>query len=380
MVTQTLAIFVDAYRELNSRKIFWIVLILSTLVMLAFAGFSATDEKITYFGINFPNFGFPPRALYKSIFTGFIVGVWLTWAATGLALFSTASIFPDLVSGGSIDLYLSKPISRLRLFITKYLTGLVFVALQVTLICGLGYLILGIRGGGWYPSLFWGIPIVLAFFSYLFSVCVLMGIITRSPLPALTLTIVFWLVCFGISLTEVGLLSWKTGHELDLDRINLQIDTYDKRIAMMQPKTQPNSATTTPTTHPEPILLTDFKAARQRLLSERPKAEASLKNSKMWHQLVYPIKTLLPKTGETTGLLDRFLFTPEEDEAFLTAHEKKRDGKSTEAEIYIPEKNQDVELNRRLRDRSVTWIVGTSLLFELIVLTLAAFLFSRRDF
>jgi ABC-type transport system involved in multi-copper enzyme maturation permease subunit len=379
MITQTLAIFEDAYHELNSRKIFWIVLILSAVVMLAFAGFSATDARLTYFGVKIPSFGFPPRLFYKSLFTGFIVGVWLTWAATGLALFSTASIFPDLVSGGSIDLYLSKPISRLRLFITKYFTGLLFVTLQVTIICGLGFIILGVRGGGWYPSIFWGIPIVLVFFSYLFSVCVLLGILTRSPLPALALTILFWLVCFSISLTEVMLLDWKTGAQLDLDRIDLQIDTYNKRIAMMQPRSPTTKSTTNPTT--EPILLTDFKAARDRLERERPDAQGSVENSKKWHKMFYSVQTILPKTGETTGLLDRFLFTRAEDEAYITSHEGNRGKKSSSTEeIDVPKKRKDVELNKELRDRSVSWIVGTSLLFEAAVLSLAAWIFQRRDF
>ena len=31
-MTQTMAIFLDAYRELNSRKLFWITLILSGVV------------------------------------------------------------------------------------------------------------------------------------------------------------------------------------------------------------------------------------------------------------------------------------------------------------------------------------------------------------
>ena len=36
-VTQTLALFVDAYRELNAKKLFWIVLILSVVVVAGFA-------------------------------------------------------------------------------------------------------------------------------------------------------------------------------------------------------------------------------------------------------------------------------------------------------------------------------------------------------
>ncbi|HEV8293146.1 MAG TPA: hypothetical protein VGP94_14520, partial [Tepidisphaeraceae bacterium] len=201
MITQTLAIFADAYRELNAKKLFWIVLSLSGFAMLAFAGFKADDQALYYFGFKFPNWGIPPRAMYKSIFTGFVIGMWLTWAATIIALMSTASIFPDLISGGSIDLFLSKPISRIRLFFTKYFSGLLFVILQVSVVCTMGYFALGIRAGSWNVKIFWGIPIVVCFFSYLFSICVLLGVVTRSAFAALPLTVLFWLTCWGVSTT-----------------------------------------------------------------------------------------------------------------------------------------------------------------------------------
>jgi ABC-type transport system involved in multi-copper enzyme maturation permease subunit len=70
---------------------------------------------------------------YKWVFSVFVIGIWAKWAALVLALISTASIFPELIASGSIDLYLSKPISRLRLFLTKYVGGLLFVVLQMTI-------------------------------------------------------------------------------------------------------------------------------------------------------------------------------------------------------------------------------------------------------
>ncbi len=386
MLIQTSAIFVDAYRELNARKLFWIVLILSSLAIIAFAGFRADDQYLTYFGLKFPDWGIPPRTMYKTIFTNFVVGLWLTWAATILALISTAGLFPDLISGGSIDLFLSKPISRIRLFFTKYVDGLLFVILQVTVVCTLGFFILGLRGGGWLPQIFWGIPIVVAFFSYLFSVCVLLGIITRSAFAALPLTILFWVICWGVSTTELVFLNFRTEARLDINRLNMQIDTYDKRIAQMQPRPQPptNQPTTQPTSQPaEPRLLTDFKATRERLVLEKGPRETSLERWKTWHDIFYSIKTFLPKTSETIGLLDRYLVSSEESAALAATADDDRKSKrksDDDAEIEVPKERTDIAVDRQLRDRSVFWIVGTSLLFELVVLSLAAWIFSRRDF
>ncbi|NRA58263.1 MAG: hypothetical protein HRU13_09155, partial [Phycisphaerales bacterium] len=37
MIIQTLALMIDAYRELCAKKLFWITMILSTIVVAAFA-------------------------------------------------------------------------------------------------------------------------------------------------------------------------------------------------------------------------------------------------------------------------------------------------------------------------------------------------------
>src|SRR5262245_47269975 len=184
VLIQTGAVFVDAYRELNSRKMFWVVLIISALVVIAFAGVGIDAKGLYIFGFSLPipfnTTIMPAGDFYKMMFDTLGVGVWLSWIATVLALISTAGIFPDMLTGGSIDLYLSKPISRLRLFLTKYLSALLFVGLQVGLFTLASFLVLGFRGGTWLWGLFLTIPIMLLFFSYLYSICALLGIVTRS--------------------------------------------------------------------------------------------------------------------------------------------------------------------------------------------------------
>src|SRR4029077_12078354 len=122
-------------------------------------------KSVYVFGMSLPigfNTGIMPRGdFYKLMFNTLGVGIWLSWIATVLALISTAGIFPDMLTGGSIDLYLSKPISRLRLFFTKYLSALLFVGLQVGLFTLASFLVLGIRGGTWLWGLFLAIPIML---------------------------------------------------------------------------------------------------------------------------------------------------------------------------------------------------------------------------
>ena len=143
-MSQTLALLLDAYRDLNSRRMFWIVLILSGLVAASFAAIGLTPTGFEIFTWKFTSYFFnskvvSPGDFYKSIFLNWGVDLWLSTIAAALALISTASLFPDFIAAGAIDLYLSKPISRLRLFLTKYLCGLLFVALQIACFCAASF-------------------------------------------------------------------------------------------------------------------------------------------------------------------------------------------------------------------------------------------------
>ena len=134
---QTLALFHAAYRELNARKLFWITMLISGLLVGAFAavGLNETGMTVLWWEFELPLLNssvMPPDMFYKLLFALFGVPYWLAWLATILALISTAPIMPDMVSGGSIDILLSKPIGRTRLFLTRYFTGLLFVAVQVS--------------------------------------------------------------------------------------------------------------------------------------------------------------------------------------------------------------------------------------------------------
>ena len=98
-MTQTLAIFHDAYRSLNARKMFWMVLILSGLVVGAFAFVGINEQGLNIFFWQFEHEFLnsdhvSPALLYKWIFVEIGISIWLSWIAAILALVSTAGIFP----------------------------------------------------------------------------------------------------------------------------------------------------------------------------------------------------------------------------------------------------------------------------------------------
>jgi hypothetical protein len=136
ILTQTAAMLVDAYRELNARKLFWITIGLNLVVdhRLRLPRHQRGGRELPGTGTSTPRDEqrvHLARTVLQAAVRQLGHPVWLSWVATILALVSTASIIPDLVSGGSIETMVSKPISRVRLFLTKYATGLLFAVLQV---------------------------------------------------------------------------------------------------------------------------------------------------------------------------------------------------------------------------------------------------------
>jgi ABC-type transport system involved in multi-copper enzyme maturation permease subunit len=369
-MTQTLAIFLDAYRELNSRKLFWISLILSALVVAVFAIVGINEKAVTIFGFETP-FPFGTAYLsrgdfYKLMFSVLGVGLWLSWISTILALVSTAGIFPDLITGGSIDLFLSKPISRLRLFFTKYAAALLFVALQALVFSLASFLVIGLRAGEWEPGLFLAVPLVLIFFTYLYCVCVFLGLITRSTVAALLLTLVFWFIVYAIQATEVSLLFFKIAKEQEVTQVDRKIagDKQDiERIEKISTSTQPSL----------PLQMT-----RTRLeIDQKRKAEVASSAATLTkaHRIFYGVETALPKTSGTVELLQRWLV----EKADLPEAPKTDDNAGAPAGIHNnPELQRQIQ--KEMLSRSPSWILGTSLGFEAIVLTLSAWIFCRRDF
>jgi hypothetical protein len=361
---------------------FWIVLVLSGLVVVGFALVGVRNEHLTIAGkeLGLPVM-FAPAEFYRMLFVGLGIGYWLSLVATALAIISTASIFPDFVSGGSVDLYLCKPISRLRLFVTKYLAGLLFVALQVLVFSVASLLVLGLRGGTWEPRVLLAVPIVVCFFSYLYCVSVLVGVVTRSTIAAILLTVLAWGLMFLVSSAEIGLLLFKDAVERDVRSSQTQLKVINAQIAYDDK--QPPDARRPPD---------DMRQLRNQQAELQAVVDGKgAHNLGIAHSIVYGVKTALPKTSETVGLLNRWLLSPETMEkgeardesdtaaarAPATRNGKRRIGRRNE---HGPNADDAVELQRELNDRPVWWIVGTSLGFECAVLSLAAWVFCRRDY
>ncbi|MEO1009134.1 MAG: ABC transporter permease [Planctomycetota bacterium] len=386
MITQTIALLVDAYRELHAKKLFWITMILTVLVV-AVCGTAGINEKgITFAGfVLFSSLGefavtsenIPPSLFYKNMFLGLGVQVWLTWIAIVLALISTAGIVPDLISSGSIEAILSRPIGRVRLLLTKFAGGLLFTALQVAVFSAGAFLVIGIRGGDWEWSIFLAIPIVTVMFSYLFAFCTLLGIITRSTIAALLLTGLAWGALIIYNRTEETIVAFNATAEVRLERAAASLERAERaaRLVLLNEENERREAEGL-----EPLESLDLTAeqlderspilpSRRLDLEEATQAE---REWQFWTDLLRYVKAPLPKTSETTALLGRVLIDPEE-----TA--RVRQPEPTNDDIAVQQEASEAA-EAEYESRSLGWILGTSLAFEAFILAIACWIFKRRDF
>ena len=380
-MSQTAAIFVDAYRELNAKKLFWVTLILSAVVVAAFALLGVTDRGLRLVTLDIPVRD--PQYWYKYVFST-VVGLWVAWGAVVLALISTAGIFPDFMAGGSIDLYFSKPIGRLRLFLTKYATGLLFVLLQAVVFAALGFLVFGVRSGRWLPTIFLLVPLVVCLYSYLFAVAVLLGVWTRSTITAVLLTVVVWALAAGLGWVERKMFDFRV---------------QQRYIAAAQEQEVAKIDATLKDLKENPSVTNAFGLREQNLRTRRTQAVAQAGEARKvsdqvvrWHGYAYLVATVLPKTAETIDLFERRLFD-DQDLASRTQADKDmlanvtRGGGNDDAEANEEFRRQlnlakdaELESERARRGRSAAWVLGTSFAFEAAVLAIAAWIFCRRDY
>jgi ABC-type transport system involved in multi-copper enzyme maturation permease subunit len=381
---QTRALFIDAYRELSSKKLFWLALFISLLVVAALAclGVNAKGITVLWWDFEHPIFNsklISPGQYYKFVFAEFGVPIWLGWGATILALVSTGGLFPDFIASGSIELMLAKPISRLRLFLTKYLAGLLFTALQVGVFTTACFLVFGIRGNAWEPSIFWTIPLVVLFYSYLFSICVLFGILTKSTITSILLTMLLWFFFFLLNSADGFIMMLKVNNQINQEQTIVKIERQVKGARDTWVKVNTTDDGTAPAREPTPEEIEKVSSILPSTRKDLEEAQKNAVNIKTAERIVVTAKTILPKTSETITYLKRKL-GPLVPENQLGSDEMPEGG----AFGRPMSRKQQAEFERRieeeLKGRTTLWVLGTSIVFEIAVLLLAARIFTRRDY
>ncbi len=326
---QTWTIIVDTFREARDKKLFWVLLIISTVVAAAmacigfdengwsfFLGALTIEDDVVYAGSP------AARQFMATLVSDLLVGLYIGWVGVIICLLGTAGMFPSMLEPGTIEVLLSKPISRFKIFMSKYVGSLAFVLVQSAYFVVLTLLVLRWQTGVWLWAYLWAIPLLVLLFSYIYCVCVLAAILTRSTLTALICALAFWFFLSGISAME---------------------DVY---VYFTQ---------------------THQRAYRQ----EKVEADLSWGQRTKFGRIAYVLRTVLPKTDEVNAILRREMGAASTDSVVEKLF----------ADLPIKPEGEMVRVeSKRLERISAPRSIGTSLGFEAVVLVIAWWRFRRKDF
>ena len=327
---QTWALIIDCFREAIDRKIFWVMTAISVFIALAMACVGFGEHQVSFmFGlwtVETTDFGAGSalgRSLVGSILTKYIADLYIGWAGIVLALVATAGIFPSLMEQGTVDVVLSKPMSRVKIFLGKYAGSMVFVALQAAIFIVLTFLVVGIRWQQWFVGYLWFIPLIVVLFSYIYAFVVLFAVMTRSAMTALLLGMVAWVMIWvpqaAYSVVLVIPTAVAADSDVDADQDGPTID-------------------------------------------------------EKWVRVARAVRSLVPKTQDIPVIAGNLIGASTVTEVFAGA---------ITADMPEAQRRQfegNIEVERELSDVSIFRSIGSSLLFELVIVLMALWRFTRQDF
>lgn len=103
----------------------------------------------------------------------YVVGIFL-------AIFSTAHLVPRLQEKGTIDLYLSRPVHRIPLLLSRYTAGMLLSALNVLYLVGSIWLVVIWKTGVVHPRFMLSAGIIIFAIGVLLALAFLIGVVTSS--------------------------------------------------------------------------------------------------------------------------------------------------------------------------------------------------------
>lgn len=129
---------------------------------------------------------------------------------TLLAIFATAHLVPRLQEKGTIDLYLSRPVSRVKMLLSRYLAGLILAGTNVVYLLGSIWLIMMWKTEVVNPRFLIAGGIMLFVIATLLAFSFLIGVITSSTAVSIMTT-------YGLCLFSV-LLVWHEEFEASVSK------------------------------------------------------------------------------------------------------------------------------------------------------------------
>jgi ABC-type transport system involved in multi-copper enzyme maturation permease subunit len=117
---------------------------------------------------------------------------------TFLAIFATAHLVPRMQEKGTIDLYLSRPVSRIGLILSRYVAGLILAGSNVLYLIGSIWMIVAWKTHVLHPRFFLAGGVILFLIATLLAFAFLIGVVTSST--AVSIMATYGVFFFGVML------------------------------------------------------------------------------------------------------------------------------------------------------------------------------------
>jgi ABC-type transport system involved in multi-copper enzyme maturation permease subunit len=176
----------DVFREAAARWTLLAYFVLSSLFILIFA-FAVNLDIVDGALAGAKLFGrsleiSDSRIDLDKLVLGFESGfsAFLYLVGTFLAIFATAHLVPRLQEKGTVDLYLSRPVGRISLLLSRYAAGLLLAAVNLLYLIGSIWAIVFWKTGVAHPRFLLGGLVILFAISALLAFAFLVGVVTSS--------------------------------------------------------------------------------------------------------------------------------------------------------------------------------------------------------
>lgn len=116
-----------------------------------------------------------------------------------VVIIATASFIPNMLQKGTLDLVLARPIGRGQLLLYKYMGGLWFIFFFSLLLIGGCWIAISVKTGFWNPWFLFSAVTLTLIFSVLYTISVLLGMLTRSGNFAAMVTLGIWVLSSSIT-------------------------------------------------------------------------------------------------------------------------------------------------------------------------------------
>jgi ABC-type transport system involved in multi-copper enzyme maturation permease subunit len=161
-----------------------------------------------------------------------VIGLFGSAVTLAISLIITAFFLPNMLTRGTIDLLLVKPIHRTSLFVYKYVGGLLFMFLNTAVIMVGLWLVIGWRTEVWLNSLLVCIFVFTFQFAVIYSVSALTAVLTRSSIVCILVSFATWLVLFGMGWAHWGFIESKRAVATDETKSHWAYISFDLLYAI----------------------------------------------------------------------------------------------------------------------------------------------------